>query len=79
MNKLEKIEELAVQVHGYGAAVSVDQTNKKEDGSWAIRVWDARGLMVEEFYGDTKAQAMGYIFELLRRKADDIEEEENDS
>jgi len=67
MSKLEKVEELAMLVHGHGAAVSLDPG--------AVRVWDAKGAMVEEVYGD-KVQALGLLFEILERKSEHDDEED---
>lgn len=64
--KLEKVEELAMLVHGRGAAVSLDPG--------IVRVWDAKGEMVEEVYGD-KVQALSLLFEILERKSEHDEED----
>ena len=41
---LDDLADLAEVLHGRGTALSVD----REPGGWRLRLWDAKGLLIEE-------------------------------
>ncbi len=50
---IEEVETLATELHGRGTAVSVDV----EGARFRVRVWDAKGMILEESEPGTRDQA----------------------
>jgi hypothetical protein len=64
---LEKVEELTTERYGRGAAVSVDEEDKK----FFVRCWNARGVVVNEVsrtLRTTAIEAMLYDLKLAKAK-----------
>ena len=63
--EIERVEELAAELHGAAVAVSQD----REAPWWHARVWDAKGTMVEETGSLTSARdALAMLAACLRDK-----------
>lgn len=52
--RIEDVEQLATELHGRGTAVSVDAVA----GGWIVRLWDAKGKLIEETDLGTKEGAL---------------------
>jgi hypothetical protein len=66
--RLDRVEELADEVYGQGAAISLD----RERGGWSARVWDRKGAEVLWTWSQvSKAEAVTELGKKLEELAEE--------
>lgn len=60
---LDRVHDLAEELHGRGVALSVDPEPGSR-GSWRVRLWDRAGLLIEETEPGRRDQA---VRDMMRR------------